>query len=91
MLRVVVRLLLMVVGIGISVGCFVNVYGDDTDVRSQAELLACGKGGCTKPITVSVSRTPFWETVAYLSSTGTVTVHCERAAVFLGPYSCEKE
>jgi hypothetical protein len=84
------RVILMIVAILVSIGCVVNVYGDDSAVRSAAEAVACPRG-CTRAASVRVERSAIAETVEYTLPGGIVTVRCARAAVIVGPYSCAKE
>jgi len=84
------RVVLMVAAVLISVGCLRNVYGDDSAVRSAAEAVACPRG-CTRATEVRVERSAIAETIAYTTPGGTISVRCARAALLVGPYSCEKD
>jgi hypothetical protein len=85
------RIALMVAVVAVTVGCVINVFADDSAVRSDAEAVACPRGGCAKASSVRIERSPIAETVEYTMPGGTVTVHCMRAAILAGPYSCQKE
>ena len=84
------RVVLTVVAILVSIGCALNVYGDDSAVRSDAEAVACPRG-CAKAFSVRIERSAIAETVEYTVPDGTIRVRCARAAVIVGPYSCAKE
>jgi hypothetical protein len=84
------RIILLIVAVGVSIACILNVYGDDAEVRSEAEGVACPRG-CPKASGLRVERSPIAETITYTMPGGTLTVRCARAAVLAGPYFCEKE
>jgi hypothetical protein len=84
------RVVLGIFAVSVSIGCALNVYGDDAAVRSDAEATACPRG-CAKASSVQVERSPLAETITYVLPGGTVSVRCARAAVLVGPYSCAKE
>jgi hypothetical protein len=84
------RVVLMIVAVLVSIGCVLNVYGDDAAVRSAAEAVACRRG-CSKAFSVRIERSAIAETVEYTVPEGTISVRCARAAVIVGPYSCVKE
>jgi hypothetical protein len=81
----------MTAAVLISIACAINVYGDDSAVRSEAEAIACPRGCTRGAASVRVERSAIAETVEYVLPTGTVTVRCARAAILVGPYSCAKE
>ncbi|MGO8996770.1 MAG: hypothetical protein ACLQVI_25930 [Polyangiaceae bacterium] len=80
----------MILVVLVTIGSVINVFADDSAVRAAAEAVACPRG-CTKASSVRVERSPIAETVEYEMPGGMVTVHCIRAAVLVGPYSCTKE
>lgn len=84
------RVVLLVLAVAISIGCILNVYGDDSAVRSEAEAVACPRG-CPKASGVQIERSAIAETITYTMPGGTISVRCARAALIVGPYSCEKE
>ena len=86
----VLRVLLTIVAVLVSIACVMNVYGDDSAVRSEAEAVACPRG-CARATSVRVERSAIAETIEYTNPGGTVTVRCARAALIVGPYSCAKE
>jgi hypothetical protein len=85
------RVVLVIAAVLVSIGCFLNVYGDDSAVRSEAEAIACPRGCTRGAASVRVERSALAETVEYVLPGGTVTVRCTRAAVLVGPYSCVKD
>jgi hypothetical protein len=86
----VLRIALMIAAVLVSIACVLNVYSDDSAVRSEAEAVACPRG-CPKASSVRVDRSAIAETISYEMPGGTISVRCARAAVLVGPYSCEKE
>jgi hypothetical protein len=86
-----VRIALGVAVVLVTIGCALNVFSDDASLRSEAETVACSRGGCTKASSVRIERTPIAETFEYAMPGGSITVRCMRAAVLVGPYSCVKE
>lgn len=91
-MRGTIRFGLTVLAIAVSVACALNVYGDDAQVRSDAEAVACPRGCAQASASqMRVDRSPVAETIAYELPGGTVTVRCTRAAVLVGPYGCVKE
>ena len=84
------RVVLLVLAVAISIGCILNVYGDDSAVRSEAEAVACPRG-CPKASGMQIERSAIAETITYTMPGGTISVRCARAALIVGPYSCEKE
>jgi len=89
--RKLLRIGLVLVAVGVTVGAGVNVYGDDAAVRLEAEAVACPRG-CPKATQVSYERSPIAETITYAGGGGEIVrVSCMRAAVLVGPYSCARE
>jgi len=84
------RFVLVVAALAVSGAAAFNVLGDDAAVRADAEAVACPRG-CTRATSVKIDRSPFAETVEYLTPTGSIVVRCQRAALLVGPYSCVKE
>jgi hypothetical protein len=80
--------------IGASILGLINVYGDTSDVLSQAKQVACGSKECETQLT-EVSRNPIAHTyhlvardVAKKGSTLTHVVKCERAQLLIGDWHC---
>jgi hypothetical protein len=70
-----------------------NVLLDNTEVLALAQKAACaGKPKCELYKT-SVLRLPIWQTVTFMSQSGTqsVEVRCRRSAIVLGEYSCQPQ
>ncbi len=77
-------------GIGFSAACLYNVLGDNTAVVADAKRVACGDQGpdCNAKFS-HMARTPFGQTFQMHTPKRTVVVTCRRAAIFVGPWSCE--
>ncbi len=85
------RLALVLLAIGSTIAGLVNVYGDNSEVTGQAELVACGKPRCAVQ-TTRVARTPFSQGFTFQTSVTpqkTEDVECKRAFVLVGEYQCE--
>ncbi len=73
-----------------------NTYGDNTEVKAQAEKTACGLAPCVVK-TLRENRSAFKQTFGYqtalveqgnTSSSASVDIECTRAHVLLGVYRC---
>ena len=87
--RNVLRIVLVLLAVGVTVGAAVNVYGDDAALRVEAEGVACPRG-CPKATSMSVDRSPFAEIISYEQPGSTIRVRCARAAILIGPYFCAR-
>ena len=93
-LRTYVRPMITVVLLGATVLGAINVYGDNGEVRQQAEKVACGEPDCAARL-VRESRNPIAQTfefqigVTHEKRQPTATVKCQRAYFLLGDYKCE--
>lgn len=67
-----------------------NVYAESPEVQQLAERTACGAAGCVRVL--RSHRTPMGQDFEFQISVRpprSLDVHCARAYVFLGSYSCE--
>jgi hypothetical protein len=80
---------------GTGLGLY-NVYFDNTELKAQAQKVACGDRPCKASI-ARESRSPLSQSFSYqteLSEKGkprrsaSVDVECKRAYILLGEYSC---
>ena len=78
---------------GTGLGLY-NVYADNTELKAQAEKVACGDRPCKASITRE-SRSPLSQTFTYQTElsgksrrSASVDVECKRAYILLGEYSC---
>ena len=79
--------LLLVTGLG-----FINTYGDSTEVKKLAADTACGGAVCS-PELREFSRNPLAHEYTYQvgKAANMVTVRCQRTAILVGEYHCEKK
>lgn len=66
-----------------------NVYGDDADVRAEAERVACGARPCVRLL--RTERRPLSQTFVFqtaLTPPETREVRCARAYWLAGPAAC---
>lgn len=83
-------ILVFAAGIGFSAACLYNVLGDNTAVVADAKKIACGDLGADCNVkTTYMSRTPFGQSFQMHTPKRSVAVTCRRAAIFVGPWSCE--
>lgn len=92
-----IRPLTTVLLISVTVLGLVNVYGDNTDVKAQAQQVACGGKECPTQLT-RLERNPIAQTydiVAEPSGTRkgsvTVTVRCARTQILIGEWECKAQ
>lgn len=80
---------------GTGLGLY-NVYFDNTELKAQAQRVACGERPCSARITRE-SRSPLSQNFSYETAlkekgkaqrNATVDVECKRAYYLLGEYSC---
>jgi hypothetical protein len=80
---------------GTALGLY-NVYADNTELKAQAQKVACGDRPCQASITRE-SRSPLSQTFSYQTElsekgkprrTASVDVECKRAYFLLGEYGC---
>ena len=67
-----------------------NVYAESPEVQELAERTACGPAGCVRLL--RSHRTPMGQDFEFQISVQpqrSLDVHCARAYLFLGSYSCE--
>lgn len=84
----------LVLCIGISIACAVNVFADNAGLATEAGELACKGLACAKPPAMtSVDRTPIAQTFTFAAGkAGTsVTVRCARSAILVGAYACARQ
>jgi hypothetical protein len=68
-----------------------NVYAESPEVQELAERTACGPTRCVRLL--RSHRTPMGQDFEFQTSVQpqrSIDVHCARAYVFLGSYSCER-
>jgi hypothetical protein len=89
-----IRPLITVILIGGSVLGLINVYGDNSEVLSQAKLLACGGKECSTQLT-QFDRTPIAQTYHLVAQEDakrhlnvTHVIKCQRAQILLGTWQC---
>jgi hypothetical protein len=83
-LRSLVSLVIAVV----SVLGLINVYSDNTEVEAEARQLACT--GCDATLT-RLERSPIAQTFYLQIDAATeAIVRCQKGAIFVGSYECEK-
>jgi hypothetical protein len=70
-----------------------NVISDNADVRKAAADVACAekKCGVGGAAMAREDRNPFAQSFVYSTASGSVSVRCMRAAIFVGAYSCAKD
>lgn len=75
-----------------------NVYGDNADVQSRAEELACGSAANCSTNLVQLERTVLAQTFTFQvrgsqapGVGSTATVRCQREFIFAGGYSCKSQ
>ncbi len=73
-----------------------NTYGDDTEVKAQAEKAACGSASCSVKM-LHEGRSAFKQSFAYQTSlvqkgktdhSASVDVECQREYLLIGTYHC---
>ncbi len=71
---------------------YANVFSNDLEVRSMAELAARAKAGCGEKCSLSHmegSRGAFSETLDFdFRGAGTISVTCRRPYIAFGSYAC---
>jgi hypothetical protein len=85
MLGKVVSVLLLVA----TIVAVYNVYGDNSEVQESAQRLACGKTPCVRLL--RAERTPIKQSFTFQTSlqpAKTAEVHCERAYLLVGAFTC---
>jgi hypothetical protein len=87
----VIRPIVLVLCVGVTTLGLINVYGDNTEVKSLAEHTACGKRSCTAKMTY-LSRTPIGQTWEFQIDHATVPakVECQKKFFLVGDWSCER-
>lgn len=72
----------------------VNVYGDNSDVKNQAQLVACGGKECPTQLT-RLERNPLAQTFDIVAEpkgtrkgSVTTTVKCARTKILIGEWEC---
>jgi hypothetical protein len=90
----IVRPIVFVICIGATALGLNNVFGDNREVVSQAEKVACGdKQGCIARMTRG-SRSPIGQSFSFqtdVKKQEVVDVDCRRSAYLLGEWSCGLE
>lgn len=91
--------LFLILCIAVSVAGAYNVFSDNAEVKAQAEQVACKDRPCgtqkakaTVAVMTRLERSPFSQTFTFATPpNGAETqVRCQRSAVFVGPYRCDK-
>ena len=87
----IVRPIVIVLCIGTTVLGFINVYGNNTEVKAQAEFAACGRHDCAVRMT-SLARNPIGQTFEFQTDDrqNTATVECKRSFLLIGDWSCQR-
>jgi len=88
----VIRKLISIVLFVATVLGLYNVYSDNSAVQKLAEQTACGNAHCVR--TLRAHRTPMGQDFEFQTSLEpqrTLEVHCARAFVLLGSYTCEPQ
>jgi len=88
-----ITILLSLVVIVAAVAAYMNIFSDDTAVRTQAEAVARTKVACKEGCKVTRmegSRGILSETISFSFSGGqSTTVTCRRKLIAVGDYRCE--
>jgi len=84
------RVLSVLIVVATGLGLY-NVFADNSEVKAQAEVLACGKAGCSVKLTRE-ARNPIGQSFEYQvsGSTTPADIDCRRAFYLLGEWQCEK-
>lgn len=87
--------LFLILCIAVSVAGAYNVFSDNAEVKAQAEQVACKDRPCTEKrpaVMTRLERSPFGQTFTFATppNGGETAVRCQRSAVFVGPYRCDK-
>jgi hypothetical protein len=89
--------LFLILCIAVSVAGAYNVFSDNAEVKAQAEKVACKDRPCTEKkggaaVMTRLERSPFAQTFTFATppNGNEVAVRCQRSAVFVGPYRCDK-
>ena len=89
--RVIVRILVFALVIGVTVLGMLNVFGDNSAVKQRATEIVCGKPGCEAHL-VKEQRTPFFHTYGFQASSQSqrlIEIECARKLWLVGEYQCE--
>jgi hypothetical protein len=87
----VIRPLVTILCLGVTILGFYNVFGDNAEARSMAELTACGKPSCSVRL-LENARNPIGQTFEFqVGETARSRVSCHRAFYLLGDWKCERE
>lgn len=88
------RPLMTVILLGITVLGLINVYGDNSEVKQKAQLVACGGKDCPTQLT-RLERNPIAQEYDFVAEprgarkgSVTVTIRCARANVLIGDWEC---
>ena len=86
------RTLVPIVLLGATALGLYNVFADNSEVRRQAESMACGKPGCGVRLTRE-SRNPIAQSFTYQvdDKQRTATVNCSLSLLLFGEWRCERE
>ena len=93
------RGVVMALCIGVTVAGLMNVYGDNSEVVSKAQSVACGSPNCAIRVT-RMERNPFTQSFTFQTKLEqrqnanqemTVDVSCQRAYFLLGEFSCSRK
>ena len=84
------RILSVLIVVATGLGLY-NVFSDNSEVKAQAEVLACGKPGCGVKLTRE-ARNPIGQSFEFQvsGSTTPASVDCRRAFFLLGEWQCER-
>jgi hypothetical protein len=80
--------------LSVTVLGLINVYGDNAEVKAQAQAVACGGKECPANV-IRLERNPLAQTYDIAAEpngsrkgTVTVTIRCARTKVLLGDWEC---
>lgn len=92
-----VRPITTVLLLSITVLGLINVYGDNDEVKNQAQLVACGGKECSTQLT-RLERNPLAQTYDFVAEpkgaqkgSVTVTVKCARTKILIGDWECQAQ
>ena len=75
----------------VTVMSFINVFGDNTLLIKRAELAICGTDTHCKYAKSKLVRTPFSQTLTFVSGQQSTDVVCRRPWIWFGTYRCVVE
>src|SRR5262245_36626929 len=87
----IIRPIVAVLCIGVTVLGFINVYGNNAEVKAEAEAAACGRHNCSVKMTQN-ARNPIGQSFEFQidHSQNTATVECSKTFLLIGDWKCER-